>query len=548
MIFEVKQIVKAVSAIASGKFIHWQTNDRTVGDVSRGLTPAQVDFIMTAANAGDAAELFKLADELPEKNWDIFHALQTRRNAVLGCAWHLEPGDDSVAAKAAAEKLEAELRNCGSDQDMDSFYDLMGDLERALLPGVTVSEIIWEPGGSLAGFNFIEPHHLTLRDGRQPKLITVNIPLGMDLPRGKFVVHLLRAHGPDPVRGGLIRPLAWLHCFQNLNVKDLLRFIERYGMPFTVAKVDKDTWDKELGRLKSLIRSFGPDGGGVFTKSTEIQLLQAANNTGDIYFRLLEYVGAAITKIVLGQTATSSSGGGFSKDGAQSDVRQDIKDADCRWIENTFNVQISQHWTIFNCGDAVAAPQLKIHSEPESDEKADADTALVSAQTVKTLVDAGYALKDEEVTEKTGFTAVKTATPAPAAIPAALPVTSHQSPVTVPAPAAGSDKTGMQPAPSVVRTPALTALELPVTSPQSPVTNPTVLRTWIGPLADTIIELIGDESGDQEFKTRLSALSSPDALNNFNSDALADVLVRQTAQTMQNTVKNEKITQDSRTV
>jgi phage gp29-like protein len=534
MIAEIRNITKAIIAIASGKQVHWTPDDRRTDDASRGLTPAAVDRIMVAANGGDAAELFRLAAELPEKNWDIFHALQTRRNAVLGCHWEIEPGDDSPAAKAAAEKLEQELRDSGSEQDMDSFYDLLGDLERALLPGVTVSEIIWEPGGSLAGFSFIEPHHLSFRDGRIPKMITVNFPLGIDLPRGKFIVHLLRAHGPDPVRGGLIRPLAWLHCFANMNVKDLLRFIERYGMPFTVAKVDQTTWNTELAKIKALIRSFGPDGGGVFTKSTEVELLQAANNTGDIYFRLLEYVGAAITKVVLGQTATSSAGGGFSKDGAQSDVRQDIKDADCRWLENTVNIQVAKHWAKHNYGDAVPAPRLKIDSDPESDEKAEADTNKVNAETVKVLSESGYELDDDEVSEKTGFKVTKkAATPGtPVAVPA------------LPVPAASSKETGMQPA--GMQPAALTALELsadptsnkPGMQP-APVAG-SALAAWLGPVADAINELSDDESSDKQFAAKLSAVSAPDKLGNFDSAALADVLTVQAAEAMK-----QKVTQAS---
>lgn len=369
MIHELRKIAKNIVRVVSGKTVHWEYSDRSGDDASRGLTPAEVDRIMLAANTGDVADLFRLAAELPEKNWDIFHALQTRQNAVLGCPWKIEPGDDSRAAKSAAEKLETELRAAGSLEELDSFHDLMCDLMRGLLPGVAVSEIVWGPGGKLLGFSSIDSKHLTLRDSRTPRLVTRDNSNGIELPRGKFIVHRLRVHGSDPVRGGLIRPLAWLHCFANVNVKDLLRFIERYGMPFAVAKVDKDAWDTELAKLKSLIRNFGPNGGGVFTRSTELELLQAANNTGDVYFRLLEYVGAAITKVVLGQTATAGDGGGWSNDGAQSQVRQDILESDCRWIENSVNTQICEIWNKFNSAENTPAPRLAIDSTPAEDIK-----------------------------------------------------------------------------------------------------------------------------------------------------------------------------------
>ncbi len=370
MFFELKKLATNIAKIVSGKTIHWESSDRDGTDASRGLTPAGVDRIMQAANSGDAAELFRLAAELPEKNWDIFHALQTRHNAVLGCNWSIDAGEDaSPAAQKTAEKLEAELRAAGSYDELDTFHDLLSDMIRALLPGVGVSEIVWAQGGSIAGFSFIEPKHLTLRDSRRPKLVTRENSLGVDLQPGKFIVHTLRTHGPDPVRGGLIRPLAWLHCFSNINVKDLLRFIERYGMPFTVARVDNKTWETERNKLKALIRSFGPNGGGVFTRSTELELLQAANNGGDVYFKLLEYVGKAITKVVLGQTATAGDGGGWSNDGAQDQVRQDILEADCRWIEDTINAQICQIWHRYNCAEGTPVPRFVIDSTPSEDVK-----------------------------------------------------------------------------------------------------------------------------------------------------------------------------------
>ena len=83
-------------------------------------------------------------------------------------------------------------------------------------------------------------------------------------------------------------------------------------MPFVVAKVDRNAWENERGVMRNLIRSFGPNGGGVFTKSTELELLQASNSGGDVYFKLLEYTSKAITKVILGQLASSSESGGLS--------------------------------------------------------------------------------------------------------------------------------------------------------------------------------------------------------------------------------------------
>lgn len=343
-------------------------SDRAQTDVSRGLTPEDVDRIMRAANSGDTADQCRLSVELEEKNWDIAHAVQTRRNAVLGIKWEIEPGDDTPAAEKIADKFREALDNAGGgDDDLDTFHDLQADLMTALLPGFAASEIIWKNGGEIAGFKFIEQRHFTFSAGFTPMLVTEDKPGGTDVPAAKLVIHKFRARGGDPARGGLIRPLAWLHCFERINVTDLLTFVERHGMPFLVAKVDQKTWEKERDVIQQLIRSFGPEGGGVFSKSTELELLQASNNTGAVYFKLLEYCGMAITKVVLGQTATAGDGGGWSNDNAQSQVRQDILESDCDGLAATVWKRLARPWTVFNYGAAAPVPRLKYNSEPPED-------------------------------------------------------------------------------------------------------------------------------------------------------------------------------------
>lgn len=407
MIFEKtgKAIISDIKSIlpSAGRSVYPDVEDREENDISRGLTPDEVDRILKLANTGETSEQCRLALEIEEKNWDIAQTLETRRNAVLGVPWTIEPGDDTPAAQKVAEALEVVLAGSGSEElELASFDELLGDLLSALLPGFAISEIAWTADG-LAGFFFVDQRHFTFKNGFKPQLVTTDEKDGVELPPHKFIIHKLRKRGGDPARGGLIRPLAWLHCFQNINAKDLLRFIERYGMPFAMATVDKDAWENDRNKIKQLIRNFGPDGGGVFTKSVELKLVEASRSNGDVYFKLLEYLEKAITKVVLGQTATSGDGGGLSGDNAQSDVRQDILEADCSLMENTINTQVIKPWHNFNNGESTPAPKFVMHCEPPEDIKA-------TAETVKTLFEGGLETDEKEMSEKFGMklTRIKT--------------------------------------------------------------------------------------------------------------------------------------------
>ncbi len=372
-----------------------EVSDRADYEAGRGLTPEKVDRIMLAANSGDTADQCRLAQEILEKNADIMQAFSTRKNAVIGCGWRLKPGGNTPEARSAAEELEKQLRNCGNGDDAETFEDLIEDLMGALLPGFAVSEILWENGGKIAGFHQIEQKHFTFQDGFTPRLVTSSDSRGIRLPRERIIFHKLRLHGSDPARGGLIRPLAWLHCFKSLDEKDLLSFIERHGMPFLIAKVDSSAFEKEKNLVKRLIRNFGTSGGGIFTKNVELQLLECKNN-GEVYFRLLEYLEAAVNKVILGQTASSGDSSGLSKGDAQSKVRQDILESDCRIIQHVINAQLLKPWTLYNYGPEVLPPELVIEcTEPED--------AVRLATIVKTLHDAGYETDPDEISARVGL-------------------------------------------------------------------------------------------------------------------------------------------------
>ena len=373
-----------------------ETCDRETVDVSRGLTPQKVDAIMRAANGGDIRDQCRLAAELLEHNIEIAQAVSTRINAVLGQHWSFEPGNDTPAAKQAAAALSEEIRSAGSVGGSDNFEELLEDLMGALLPGFAVSEILWDRGGHIAGFNSIEQHHFTLTDGYQPKLVTSDHPEGLTIPRDAVICHRFRFHGKDPARGGLIRPLAWFHCFNNGTEKNLLAFMERYGMPFLVVRVDESSWQKERHNIKDLIRNFGSSGGGLFSKGTEQELLQAANSDGNIYFRMKEYLAGAINQLILGQTASSGDGGGLSKDGAQDKVRCDILESDCRRLQRTVNTQLCVPWTRFNYGPDVPPPRFVIDCAAPEDK-------LAAAKMVNILSQAGFKADPQELSERFGM-------------------------------------------------------------------------------------------------------------------------------------------------
>jgi len=386
---------------APGRWTAAEPGDRSRWLQASEYTPANVSRILEAANEGDISELAVAAREIQERNWEVIMAMQVRKSALTGLDWRIEPGDGRPASKDAAEAFGAALKAAGGEPGLASFHELTDCLMDAVVAPLAAAEIVWSAGGSLAGFRPVGAWYFTFRGSETPLLTTADEPQGIPLPPAKFIVHTHGGAG-DPARAGLIRTLIWLHVFQNYPVKDLVSFVERYGMPFVVAKVDRNAWENERGVMKNLIRSFGPNGGGVFTKSTELELLQASNSGGDVYFKLLEYTSKAITKVILGQLASSSESSGLSGGDAQSRVRSDLLEADARAIESTIREQLATPWTKFNFGDAAAVPVLRFRNAAH-------DNGAVFAGIVESLHRAGLDADPEEMSARFGISLTRTA-------------------------------------------------------------------------------------------------------------------------------------------
>ena len=400
------------------RLVTWDPADRDEIDASRNLTPLRLDSIFREANSGDPRQQARLAQEIEEKDWDSVHALQTRRAAASGLSWGCRPKralEDDKRAKEIAEQAELMLREVraatasaldAQDDGLD-FGGLVNELLGSALPGYSLLEILWGPGGkSIEAFVAIDRAMISFDRSRDPLLVSRDNPRGLGLVPNKFVWHRHQARSGDATRGGLIRPLGWMWLFSSLGIKDVLRFVEKFGMPFVSARIDENAWQKDRSKIAYLIRNFGSDGGAVFSKAVELELLNGATDSGEVYFRLLEYMAAAKEKVIIGQTATSGDAGGFSKGMAQADVRQDILESDCHVVSSTIGRSILAPWVAFNFGPDAPVPEHYFACEPPEDMQK-------VAEWVGTLGQAGYRAEPEWVEQKFGIPLVKGA-PVPA--------------------------------------------------------------------------------------------------------------------------------------
>lgn len=332
------------------------------------LTPERAKRTLRAAAHGDPFEQEALFDEMLETDDHLASVYSTRTMALTGLDWEILSATQAGKNRAQIDKRDENLAGEVADFVRGVFSSIRGLAEcrdhsaDAIGRGTTVTEDAWETRG-----NHRIPVELIPVRGSQ--LVTdINAPTVLriltkdephrgvaidDFAPGKFIVHTPRAIGGSRFRGGLLR-VAVPGIMSKRHTKKSWWFgIEAFGLPISVATydaIDPQTKTEILTMLKSL----GVGRGGLFPKGCEFQFHEFNAKGGEWpHERLLAYVDAGNSKLMLGQTLTTQNDKGGSNAMAMThdEVRGDIRDDDARKFEATINEQLIRPMVELNFGE-----------------------------------------------------------------------------------------------------------------------------------------------------------------------------------------------------
>jgi phage gp29-like protein len=222
---------------------------------------------------------------------------------------------------------------------------------------------------------------------------------GISLPPNKFVVHKYKAKSGHPSRAGLLRVCAWMYLFKNYDIKDWVTFAEIYGMPLRLGKYDSTATKEDKDALIQALVSLGTDAAGIISKNTEIEFVELVRSTGNVHQALAPFCNSEMSKAVLGQTLTTEVGakGSYAASKTHGEVRQDLKEADCKSLAETIRVFLFEPLVRFNYRPDAPLPWMKFHYEPPEDlEK----TANVYKAVVKEI---GLPVAEDHLYERFGI-------------------------------------------------------------------------------------------------------------------------------------------------
>jgi phage gp29-like protein len=180
-------------------------------------------------------------------------------------------------------------------------------------------------------------------------------------------------------------------------MRDRARYLERFGIPFILAKIRRDDFDDSSvrGSILNSLSKVGSDGVGVVTEGSDLQVIDGSSNSADDFQGWMEYIDRLCALLVLGQTATSGDASGLSRGQAQENVRRDIIEADCKNLMETIDSQILHPLEEYRYGTSGTLRFSLDYSSPES--------LSEKAQIVKSLADAGYRASPDWVQKTFGI-------------------------------------------------------------------------------------------------------------------------------------------------
>lgn len=362
----------------------------------RGLTPERLARILRLADEGDLSLQAALFQEMEERDALLMSLLQTRKLAVVGLDWRLEPADTGRDGKRALKVVEEVFWDLPLE-------DLMTDLLSAIPQGVSVVAVAWAWDGALwrpHRFRWVHPASLVYDEEEDRFLLLTPEGEAAPWPYGGAVEHRYRARSGLPTRAGLMRSLAWLYLFKHYALKDWVVFAEVYGQPYRIGKYDPAAGEEERRRLEEAVRSLGADAAGVISKDTEIEILEAAKGQGpQVYENLIRLCNREMAQAVLGQTLSSSEGdgGSYALAKVHERVRIDLLRADARALARTLREGLVKPIVAFNLGPEYLP--LAPYVVPEVEEEKDLESR---ARVLQTLQAMGLALPEDWLREEFG--------------------------------------------------------------------------------------------------------------------------------------------------
>lgn len=331
-----------------------------------GLTPPKLARILRDSIDGDPENYLALAEDIEERDPHYAGVIGIRKRQVAGLEITVDAsGDDAASVKAADLVREVISR--------DGFEDELIDILDAIGKGFSFCEIVWETSERQwrpRAIKWRDPRWFTFDriDGETPMLRGDG---GQPEPLNPYgwITHFAKAKSGLPIRGGIARNAAWSYLFKSYTTKDWAIFCEAYGQPLRLGKWGEGASEEDKTKLLEAVASIGADYSAIVPASMSVEFIKAdISGSHELYEKRADWLDRQISKLVLGQTATTDAiAGGHAVGKTHDQVREDIEKADARQLAATLNRDLVRPVVDFELGPQKAYPKIRIGRPDEVD-------------------------------------------------------------------------------------------------------------------------------------------------------------------------------------
>jgi phage gp29-like protein len=246
-------------------------------------------------------------------------------------------------------------------------------------------EIIWKPEGGLWIPDKIEGKpqdwFVFSQENELRFLTRDNMVTGEEIPPYKFLNPVHHGSYNNPYGERCLSRCFWPVTFKKSGFKFWAIFVEKYGMPWVVGKVPRNTHGTERSALLSNLEDMVQDAVAVINDDEAIDITEPGGKTAssDVYSALVSLANREVSKAILGQTLSTEldQGGSFAAAKSHMEVRADLVDQDKRLVEKTMN-QLLQWIVKLNFADTAPPVFAFFEEENLQNERAERDEKLKS--------------------------------------------------------------------------------------------------------------------------------------------------------------------------
>ncbi|MBW8320127.1 MAG: DUF935 domain-containing protein [Arenimonas sp.] len=330
-----------------------------------GLTPGKLARILRHSIDGDPEAYLELAEDMEERDLHYAGVLSIRKRQVSGLQINVEAaGDDAESIRDADLVREVIGR--------DNFQDELVDILDAIGKGYSATEIIWDTSEGQwmpSALKYRDPRWFCFDHIDGDTLLLRDVAGDVPLVPFKWIVHRAKVKSGLTIRGGLARSVAWTFLFKSFTAKDWAVFCEAYGQPLRLGKFGPDASPEEKDILLQAVASIGTDFAAIVPASMTVEFVQASiSGSHELYERRSDWLDRQVSKIVLGQTATTDAqAGGYAVGKVHDGVREDIERSDGQQLAATLTRDLVRPLVDLNHGRRKKYPKITIGRPDEVD-------------------------------------------------------------------------------------------------------------------------------------------------------------------------------------